>query len=136
MAPKKYNVTNDDEIFSPTVLAKSRFGTKTLRQIKDEFIRAYDKHHGLICLACKECGLCYETAQRIINNDPEMKERLLEINKCEVEKVEDKLYERIEDGDTGMIKFYLQCKGGYHPTEKHEIEADVEFRLNFGDDDD
>lgn len=94
-----------------------------LKQKKEDFLKAFENNHALVLKSCREVSMSPPTLYKWLDNDEEFKTRYEEIKKLNVEKVESKLFEAIDNGDMSAIKFYLNTRGGY--TEKQEVQVDV-----------
>lgn len=69
------------------------------------------KGYGIIATACEKVGVSRTTYYRWCNADPAFKEKADEITETQVDFVESKLLQQINEGDTTAIIFYLKTKG-------------------------
>ncbi len=78
---------------------------------KERLLKCLEEENGLIYRACQKAGLAYSTYLRYYNDDEVFRERADEIEGLEGDRVESKLMESIDEGDTQAIMFYLKTKG-------------------------
>lgn len=78
---------------------------------KKEFLKYYEKNNAIIRRACKEMGITRETVYRWQREDENYKNLLSEIEESQIDYVEDKLFEKIDQGSEKSIHFYLKYKG-------------------------
>lgn len=78
---------------------------------KIEFLDELAKGYGIIATACERAGVGRSTYYRWRDSDAEFRERADEITETQVDFVESKLLQQINDGDTTAIIFYLKTKG-------------------------
>lgn len=78
---------------------------------KEEFLKELAKGYGIIATACEKVGISRTTFYRWCDADPEFKEKADEITETQVDFVESKLLQQINEGDTTAIIFYLKTKG-------------------------
>jgi len=89
---------NDPEYHKPIIEAR-----------KNALIQALIKNNGLINLACKSVGVTRQTFWHYMAADPEFKEIYEIIKEEQQDKVENKMFELIDQGDSKLIMFYLSC---------------------------
>lgn len=80
---------------------------------------------GNVSLTCEKVGISRMTFYKWRSEDPEFNRQVEEINERTLDFVESKLLQGIQDGNTRLIMFYLNCKGkkrGYGL--KNETEGD------------
>ncbi|WP_172914220.1 hypothetical protein [Capnocytophaga canis] len=100
-----------------------RTATKT-DNLKERFLKHFEKCLGVISTACKQTKITRQTYYNWINSDDEFKEQVNDIQEEQKDYVESKLIENIEKNDTTAIIFYLKTKAkdrGY--TDKTEVEV-------------
>lgn len=102
---------------------------------KKKFLKIYEANMGLLSQACKQADISKLLVDKWERTDPEFELAMMEIDSRVIQTVENKMFQKIEEGDTKMIEFYLKNKGGYRDTKDVAVNANVEFRLNFGTDD-
>jgi hypothetical protein len=105
---------------------------------KKKLLDALVNNRGLVHPSCREAGLSYNTYYNYYRNDPDFKKIVDEINNINLDFVESKLYEKIEEGNERLIVFYLQYKGrkrGYTQSNNTlNIEGDGKIKIQFGGD--
>lgn len=117
---------------------------------KEDILKALEAKNGIVSEACKSIGFSRSTFYKWLNDDPDFKKKVDEIQDVAIDYVESKLFEKItgvtvkrgetdegEDivydvppSDTAII-FYLKTKGkkrGY--IEKQEIDANLSGSVN------
>jgi hypothetical protein len=92
---------------------------------KKTLLSALEKSLGVVTTACKSVGLSRETHYKWMKEDEDYRLQVEEISSIQLDFVESKLIDRINNGDTTAIIFYLNSKGktrGYnrHTEEKRE----------------
>ena len=89
---------------------------------KEEFLYAFERSLALVASACRKIGISRPTFYNWYNDDPEFKEKVDEIRELSKDSVEQRIYNKIKNGDTAMIIFYAKTKmkdRGY--VERHEV---------------
>jgi transcriptional regulator with PAS, ATPase and Fis domain len=81
------------------------------QQLKKAAIQALYKSRGNISTACTAVGINRTTFYTWQKEDPEFAEAYSNVTEYCIDTVEDKLKEKIEDGDTTAIIFYLKTIG-------------------------
>lgn len=79
--------------------------------IKKKFLENLSQCKGTISTACKMSGIARSTFYDYINSDREFMEMVFETKELAIDHVERKLMQKIDDGDTTAIIFYLKTKG-------------------------
>jgi hypothetical protein len=79
--------------------------------IKKQVLDALEKTLGVISPACKMVGISRQTFYNWLNDDADFKCKFDEINQFQIDFVESKLFENINNGDTPCTIFYLKTKG-------------------------
>ena len=95
----------------------------TTKEKKYKFLEVFEKYLGNISQSCKVIGIDRKTYYNWINKDNNFKNKVNEILEAQIDLVESKLIEKIQNNDLGAIIFYLKTKGknrGY--SEKYELE--------------
>ena len=90
---------------------------------KQELLTELHVNNNLIATACRKVGVDRRTYYDWIKNDPEFKEKALELKELVLDKMEDCVHEKMFGGDTTMAIFYAKTKGkerGY--IERKEVE--------------
>lgn len=95
-------------------------------KVKKRFVEAIKKHHGLLTVACKAVGICYDTYRKWYRLDEEFHKNvniaLHQSREKTTDLAEGKLFQAIDKGEMTGIIFYLKTKGkerGY--IERQEI---------------
>jgi hypothetical protein len=84
----------------------------TKDELKEIILERLEKNLGFVVKTCEQLNISRKTLSNYINEDPIFKEKVSEIYKVQCEYVEDKLFDKIRQGDTTAILFYLRHKGG------------------------
>ena len=85
---------------------------KDTNSLRQPFLDALKKSHGVIKTACDALGISRMTVTRWRKADPDFNEEVMCImREDQLDFVEDRLMKRIEGGDTTAIIFYLKTKG-------------------------
>lgn len=79
--------------------------------LKASFLSAMKVSKGIISTACQACGISRQKYYRWLESDSEFRLKASEVNEEQIDHVEGKLLNRIEEGDTTAIIFYLKTKG-------------------------
>lgn len=85
-------------------------------------IKALQEAHGLTTVAAKKAGVTHQTLQRYIRDFPTVAEAKKESQETLLDFAESTLYQKIRDGETASLLFFLKCQGkarGY--VERSEI---------------
>ncbi|MDO5580172.1 MAG: hypothetical protein Q4G69_03485 [Planctomycetia bacterium] len=91
---------------------------------KAEFLKTLRSKMGIISLACSSSGISPEIVDQWIRQDPEFQRKVDLCNEAALDFVESRMFEKIHEGDSRLIRFFLETRGkkrGYVP--KKEIEA-------------
>lgn len=94
-----------------------------VQQHKKDLLLALEKSLGVVTTACKTVGLDRTTFYRYLQDDPEFKASVDDIENVAIDFAESKLHKQIEKGDTTATIFYLKTKGkkrGYVEKQEHE----------------
>ena len=93
--------------------AEQREGLVAQRQRaqKAAFLEKLEANYGIISISAQEAGVTSRTIERWRKADPEFNESCIEQLKVQRGLVEGKLLQKITEGDTVAIRFYLRCKG-------------------------
>lgn len=102
-------------------------GKKLLSQTKKALLlEALSKCLGNVTNACESVGINRNTYYTWIKDDPEFAQSVDNISESQIDYVESKLLERINDGDTTATIYYLKTKGRKRGwSEKLEIDAKI-----------
>ena len=99
--------------------------TSQTQKNKAIFLEALEKSLGNITLASQMTGISRRTFYNWLRDDEEFKQAVDDITEIQIDFVESKLLERIKQGDTTAIIFYLKTRAkhrGY--VERMEIKSD------------
>jgi hypothetical protein len=102
-----------------------------LSKEKITFLKALENGMGIITNALEACNVPRAKYLIWYNNDEEFSKMVLQIQEKQIDFVESKLLEKINNGDTQAILFYLKTKGkdrGY--TEKPQIDDNKNVVIN------
>jgi len=91
---------------------------------KELMIEALKKNMGIISSACEEVGISRQTHYNWLKDDEVYRKDAEEILEYTLDYVENKLLEKIKEGDNTAIIFYLKTKGkkrGYIERAEQEI---------------
>jgi hypothetical protein len=86
-------------------------------------IKAIKEADGLLTMAAKKAGVCYDTVWRYTQDYPSVKQAVQEAKEATLDFAESKLYENMRAGDNACIIFYLKTQGksrGF--VERQEVE--------------
>ncbi|MDO4691884.1 MAG: phBC6A51 family helix-turn-helix protein [Porphyromonadaceae bacterium] len=102
---------------------KGELSTKTRKR---RFLDALSASLGNISEAAKSVGINRRTYYDWIKDDQEFSQSVDSISESQIDYVESKLLERINDGDTTATIYYLKTKGRNRGwSEKIEIDAKI-----------
>ena len=79
--------------------------------LKNNIIKALERHLGVVTSACKEVGCNRSTFYKYYNNDSKFKEKVDELQNVALDFVESKLFEQIQNDNATSTIFYLKTKG-------------------------
>lgn len=96
---------------------------KALDVTKEQFLEELTKERGNVWKVRTNLGLPLNRYYDWYDGDEEFHAQVDKIRKDTIKWVENCMFEKIEQGDSGLMKFYLNCKGGY--VQKTEVKADV-----------
>ena len=101
-----------------------------IEEKQKEWLEAFKKQW-TITGTCLKVGINRDTFYNWIKKYPEFRKRKKEIEKEQVEFVENKLYEAINNGNLGAIIFFLKCRGGrkWRASEVREIRGKIKSEI-------
>ena len=107
---------------------------KRIENQQKEWLEAF-KNQWTITGACKKIGIDRGTYYIWGKKYPEFKKRKEEIEKEQIDFVEAKLYEAINEGNLGAIIFYLKCRGGERWKERaiQQLEGQIKTKFELTD---
>jgi len=74
-------------------------------------LEAIPGSHGIISNIAKKCGHSWHAVKGAIKENPILTKAYDAECEASIDKTENKLHEMIEEGDAGLIKWHLGCKG-------------------------
>lgn len=95
---------------------------------REKFLEAYEKSLGIVSTACKIAGISRKLYYEWVKNDEEFAEKIKHIEDKQIDFVESKLLENVNNNDTTAIIFFLKTKGrsrGY--SERTEISGTLQI---------
>lgn len=107
--------------------------TRSLRQRKKKFLKAFAQHHGIVKRAAEAISIRREDFYKWYKEDEDFKRQADAISEGCVDEAEGKLWEHIENDSEKSLHFYLRAKGkqrGYY--DKSEVTQDT--NINIGSD--
>lgn len=97
-------------------------GSSKTKQFKKRMVEAMQKTLGIVSSAEKVAGITRATHYDWLKKDPEYKAAIDEVSESVVDFAESQLYQKIRQGDTASLLFFMKCKAknrGY--VERQEI---------------
>jgi len=95
---------------------------------KENMLDALKKTLGIVSSACIKAGISRGTHYNWLKEDYIYKSRVDEIAEMAIDFVETKMFEQVNNGDSGLIKYYLSTKGknrGYvERTEQRQVDEE------------
>ena len=91
---------------------------------KKKMLEELEYNLGIVSTSCLNADVSRATHYRWLQEDPEYKAYVKDIQEIAIDFVESKLYDKIKENDTACIIFYLKTKAkhrGY--IERQQIEA-------------
>lgn len=134
---KKYDILEvnvDDALLNENEKEtdKESYFVRTLK-LKKQLIDELKKNNGFVQKALSKLDIPTSTFKCWLEGDKSFKKKLEEVNDITNEFVESRFFERIADGDTQSILFYLKTrmKNKYNDVKTVEVK-DLDFKFNFG----
>ena len=93
---------------------------------KENMILALTKALGVVSTACLKAGICRKSHYDWMIADPVYNAQVMDIKNIAIDFVESKMFGQINNGDAGLIKYYLGTQGrnrGY--VEKTETDIRI-----------
>lgn len=106
-----------------------KLSDKSKQLKKKALILALEQTLGVVTHACQKTGVNRKTFYDWLQQDPEFRQQVEDINNVVLDFAESKLYSQIKENNTTATIFFLKTKGkhrGY--VEKQEIEHSGEIR--------
>ena len=101
------------------------------KAMKVKMLRALKKHRGLVSTSAVACKMSRSTHYLWMNEDEDYKTKVDELMLLEVEYVESKLQNLIENENPSAIQFYLKNKSkDFQPTLKVDGDIKTEITVN------
>jgi hypothetical protein len=95
---------------------------------KEAMLDALKKTLGIVTTACQKADISRGTHYNWLREDPIYKEKVDEISEMAIDFVETKMFEGVNNNDSGLIKYYLSTKGksrGYvERTEARQVDGE------------
>lgn len=95
---------------------------KDTKRKKEIFLQKFEEARGIVVSACRAVGITRQNFYQWKQSDADFKQKVEEIEQAQIDQVEGALLQKINEGDTTAIIFYLKTKAkdrGY--TERQEI---------------
>lgn len=94
-----------------------------------QLVEALEKSGGIMAAAARAVGLDRSTVHHRINSDEKLKAVWEDIREVNLDLVEGKLRQAIQNGELAAIFFYLKCQGKRRGwIERHEYDASINVR--------
>lgn len=109
-------------------MARKRKGQRTA----GDYIKAIRDHHGIVSVVADALGVDRSAVYKMRDRHPTVATALEEARERMTDKVESKLLERIENGDTTAIIFYLKTQAkqrGYVEKQEQEHSGGINIRI-------
>jgi len=105
-------------------MAQTKFrGSEKTKARKKKFLDFLQGSLGNVSIACKKANINRGTHYLWLQQDEVYREAIEEIKEEATDFVEDKLFKKINEGDTTSIIFYLKSKGKHRGwTERQEVQ--------------
>jgi hypothetical protein len=101
-----------------------------IQQHKKALLEALSKSLGVVTTACQMVNIDRSTFYKYVNEDPDFKAAVGDIDNEALDFAESKLHDQIRKGDTTAIIFYLKTKGkGRGYIEKTQVENSGEQKV-------
>lgn len=87
---------------------------KTKKRVEDKkalFLKAFARSRGIIAPACRAISMTRQIYYKWLEDDPSFAEAVEAIRQEQIDTVESALLNKIDDGDTTAVIFYLKTKG-------------------------
>lgn len=97
-----------------------------------QIINAIRGSRGIVSAAAASLGCSRQTIHSRINSSEEVRQAYEEEREDAIDHVEGKLFQKIDDGDFGAIKFFLRSRGkerGYGLNQQVEASGEVKITL-------
>lgn len=104
-----------------------------LDTIKKGLLQSLTKSRGMISTACKLSNISRSQFYNYYNADAEFREQVREIKEIAIDAVEAKLLNKVDEGDTTAIIFYLKTIGRKRGYSEKQTLADVFQSLPLSD---
>lgn len=100
--------------------------------LKKAMIAALEKSLCVVTTACKTVGIERKTHYNWMNNDPEYKKAVEDLQDITLDFAESQLHKQIKDGNTTATIFLLKTKGkkrGYIERSEIKVDGEVESKI-------
>ena len=109
---------------------------KKREETATRIIKAIAETNGLLTMAAKRAGVGHSTMSRYVQDFPSVKQAVADSKEAMLDFAENKLYQKIRDGDNTAIIFYLKCQGkarGYIERTEIANPTGESFRVEYSD---
>ena len=99
---------------------------------KKKMLEELEYNLGIVSTSCLNANVSRATHYRWLQEDPENKAYVKDIQEIAIDFVESKLYDKIKENDTACIIFYLKTKAkhrGYIERQQIEVADTKEFTV-------
>ena len=99
---------------------------------KKKMLEELEYNLGIVSTSCLSADVSRATHYRWLQEDPEYKAYVKDIQEIAIDFVENKLYDKIKENDTACIIFYLKTKAkhrGYVERQQVEVTDTKEFTV-------
>lgn len=103
---------------------------KAINVTKEDFLAELEKQNGNCYRAYTNLGLPYTRYYRWRKEDPDFNEAVENLQLGMVQVVEDRMFQLIQEGNAGLVKFYLSAKGNYAEKKQIEINSSNTVDIN------
>lgn len=81
---------------------------------QEQFFEKLEENKGGVYKTCSDLGISYNRYKKWREEDPNFTDKVLDIKNLTTQWVESKMFDKIEEGDGNMIRFYLGSQAGYN----------------------
>ena len=102
------------------------------KHIKKALIESLEKSLGVVTTACKQVGISRKTYYKYLNEDPDFRQEVEELQNVALDFAESQLHKQIQEGSTAATIFLLKTKGkkrGFVERQEVEHKGGIESTL-------